>query len=134
MAHIPPMYGQTSLQYKTKKLRFELAAKYNAKKPIDEYAVNKIYFDESTGERVVDLDGTSDNPEMGIAYYNEDGDIVYEGTYAWATFNFYSSIQFNKRFSLDLALENIMDRHYRLFASGVSAPGRNFIVTLRGKF
>jgi hemoglobin/transferrin/lactoferrin receptor protein len=31
-------------------------------------------------------------------------------------------------------LENILDHHYKPFASGISAPGRNFMVTLRAAF
>jgi hemoglobin/transferrin/lactoferrin receptor protein len=33
-----------------------------------------------------------------------------------------------------MALENILDQHYKTFASGLSAPGRNFIVTLKARF
>jgi len=33
-----------------------------------------------------------------------------------------------------LAAENLMDLHYLPFSSGISAPGRNFILTIRGKF
>jgi hypothetical protein len=32
---------------------------------------------------------------------------------------------------LQAAVENIADLHYRQFASGISAAGRNFSVTLR---
>jgi hemoglobin/transferrin/lactoferrin receptor protein len=28
----------------------------------------------------------------------------------------------------------MLDQNYRVFASNISAPGRNFIVTLRGNF
>ena len=133
MAHIPPVYGQTSLAYQTKKFRLEAVAKYNAKKSIDEYAVNKISYGENINSMVIDLEGTPDNPELGIAY-KDGNEVIYEGTYAWTTFNLYSSYNFNSKLSVDLAVENITDQHYRLFASGVSAPGRNFIVTLRGKF
>ena len=34
----------------------------------------------------------------------------------------------------DFYLMNILDQNYRNFASNISAPGRNFIVTLRGSF
>mgnify|MGYP000151658336 CR=1 FL=1 len=37
-------------------------------------------------------------------------------------------------FTVQMALENILDQHYKTFASGLSAPGRNFIVTLRARF
>ena len=31
----------------------------------------------------------------------------------------------------DAEIENILDRNYRTYSSGISAPGRNFILTLR---
>ncbi|MFK7807215.1 MAG: TonB-dependent receptor [Saprospiraceae bacterium] len=133
MAHIPPIYGQTSLGYEGKKFRFEAVAKYNAAKSIDEYSVNKISKNSETGEMEIDRSGTPDNPELGIAY-TVNNTPVYEGTYAWTTYNLYASYDFSQKFSIDLAVENVMDIHYRHFASGVSAPGRNFIFTLRGKF
>jgi hemoglobin/transferrin/lactoferrin receptor protein len=32
------------------------------------------------------------------------------------------------------ALENIFDTHYRVFASGISSPGRSIRLTLRASF
>jgi len=32
------------------------------------------------------------------------------------------------------SVENIFDAHYRQFASGVSAPGRNFLIGIRTTF
>lgn len=133
MAHIPPVYGQTSLLFTKEKIRLEAVAKYNLKKPIEEYSVNDISYSEQTGTIEIDKTGTSDNPELAIAY-TVGNETIYEGTYGWATFNLYGSYAFNEKFSVDVAVENITDLHYRHFASGVSAPGRNFILTLRGKF
>jgi hemoglobin/transferrin/lactoferrin receptor protein len=36
--------------------------------------------------------------------------------------------------SLSFAVENILDHHYRTYSSGISAPGRNLIISLRGNF
>ena len=36
--------------------------------------------------------------------------------------------------NINFAIENIMDTHYRPFSSGVSAAGRNFLMTFRTKF
>ena len=133
MGHIPPTYGQTGLLFKTGKFRLETVLKYNAKKKLEEYAVSKISLDGD--QLVLDREGTSDNIEYAIAYKDHTtGNVVYEGLYGWATINFYTSYQINEKFSVDVALENLTDRHYRHFSSGISAPGRNFILTLRGKF
>lgn len=45
-----------------------------------------------------------------------------EGTPAWFTINIYASFKLHKLFSINLGLENLLDWHYRLYGSGVSAP------------
>ena len=60
--------------------------------------------------------------------------IEYLGTPAWYTLNMSAMYRFSEEFTVQLALENILDSHYKTFASGLSAPGRNFILTLRAKF
>jgi hemoglobin/transferrin/lactoferrin receptor protein len=56
------------------------------------------------------------------------------GMPAWYTANIRLTYQFNKFVSFQAACENIFDQNYRQFASNISAPGRNFILTLRGSF
>ncbi len=109
LAHIPPMYGRTSLLFKTNKIQLEAVVRYNDAKPLSEYGPA----------------GSADN---------EDEAIPGVGTLGWTTYNFYSSYKFNDRLSFNFAVENILDTHYRPFASGVSAAGRNFIVSMRGSF
>ncbi|MDD9937203.1 MAG: TonB-dependent receptor [Myxococcales bacterium] len=41
--------------------------------------------------------------------------------------------QLGEHLSLILALENVLDRGYKTFASGAYAPGRNFVAALRGE-
>ena len=108
LAHIPPTYGQTSLTYKRNKFKIEGVINYNAKKPLSEYGPP----------------GSSDNEDEATP----------EGSLAWQTYNLYSSFKLNEKYSVNLAMENIFDIHYRPFGSGVSAPGRNFIVSIRGEF
>jgi hemoglobin/transferrin/lactoferrin receptor protein len=57
-----------------------------------------------------------------------------QGMPAWYTLNLRGSVQFHRRWQLQAGLENILDRNYRHFASGFSAPGRNFMVALRTQF
>ena len=85
----------------------------------------------SGGKPVLGQSGTEDNIEYSYSRLDESGKLVYDGTLAWTTFNLYTSYDFTKQFSLHLAVENIFDLHYRPFASGISAAGRNFIVSLR---
>jgi hemoglobin/transferrin/lactoferrin receptor protein len=57
-----------------------------------------------------------------------------DGMPGWYTLNFRAGYQFNRFLNLQFGIENILDRHYRNFASGISAPGRNVMVTLRAGF
>ena len=135
--HIPPIYGQTAFKYRGKKLDLEAVIRYNGKKRARDYAINDIELDVTSecGQQVVDRTGTADNLEYGATYTpNSNCASTYYGVYSWTTFNFYSTWRFSKFLSLQVGLENITDKHYRLFASGVSAPGRNLLLTLRGKF
>jgi len=52
---------------------------------------------------------------------------------AWATFNFKSSFMVTKYVTMDAGVENILDKRYRPYSSGITAPGRNFIFALRVK-
>ncbi|MFM2196470.1 MAG: hypothetical protein RL092_2070, partial [Bacteroidota bacterium] len=45
-----------------------------------------------------------------------------------------ASYQFQENVQLMLGIENILDANYRVFASNISAPGRNVTLTLRGNF
>jgi hemoglobin/transferrin/lactoferrin receptor protein len=105
--HIPPVFGKLSMVYTVGKLRAELFMNYSGWKRLADY--NFI------GE---------DNFAYATPY----------GMPSWATVNARVNYNFSRSLSLQLACENILDQNYRNFASNISAPGRNFIVTLRGNF
>ncbi len=102
--HIPPMFGITSLKLDLSKFSGELFVRYNAWKHIKDYS--------PSGE---------DNEAYATA----------DGMPSWYTLNLRAGYHFNKTLSLQAGIENILDVHYRNFASGISAPGRNVFVTLR---
>lgn len=105
--HIPPAFGKFGMLVLQNKLRAELFVNYSAWKRIEEY-----------------------NP------FGEDNQAyaLPQGMPSWYTVNMRVTYQFNKYVGLQVACENILDQNYRVFASNISAPGRNFIVTLRGNF
>ncbi|MFA4851577.1 MAG: TonB-dependent receptor [Bacteroidales bacterium] len=105
--HIPPIFGKTSFKLEIDKFKSEFYVRYAGWKKVEDYNI--------TGE---------DN--FTTATVN--------GLPSWYTLNIMTGYQINKFISLQAGLENIMDVHYRAFASGVSAPGRNLIVALRGNF
>lgn len=104
LAHIPPFYGRTDLIVNSDPLTIAVYAKYQGWKWIEQYS--------PFGED------------------NEDQATV-KGTPAWQTFNIRVAMKLSKSFTLQAALENMLDIHYRPFASGVSAPGRNLVFTFR---
>jgi hemoglobin/transferrin/lactoferrin receptor protein len=103
--HIPPVYGMTSFQLELKKFKGSFYVMYNGWKRISQYS--------PSGE---------DNEVYATPY----------GTPAWYTLNIKASYQVMKYLNVEMGLENILDEHYRKFASGISSPGRNFIIALRG--
>lgn len=105
--HIPPLMGKTSVIYRIAGFRGELFAMYNGWKHIEDYYSN-----------------------------GEDNEIYAtpEGMPSWWTLNLRLQYRFNKFLTAQVACENILDANYRVFASGISAPGRNFIVGVRGSF
>jgi hemoglobin/transferrin/lactoferrin receptor protein len=110
LGHIPPVYGRTDLILRSAPLTVAFYAKYQ---------FDKLFIDYSpSGE---------DNENQ--AAKDENGAIF--GTPAWQTLNLRAEMQLSKSFSLQVALENMLDVHYRPFASGLSGAGRNFIFTLR---
>ena len=104
--HIPPVFGKTSISYQKDNVLAELFALYNGWKKLDQY----------------NADG-EDNAQYATA----------DGMPGWVTFNLRTSYSFQFT-TLQFAVENIFDRNYRNFASGFSAPGRNFIIAARVNF
>ncbi len=105
--HIPPFFGKTSLEYRQAKFGLELYAMYNGWKKIADY----------------NPDG-EDNQQYATP----------DGMPSWFTLNWRGNVNLCKNVQLQLGVENITDRNYRYFASGFSAPGRNFIVALRANW
>lgn len=105
--HIPPVFGKAALQYRNHKMQGEFSFLFNGKKDISDYLLN-----------------AEDNEVYATP----------EGMPAWNTLNIRLSYQIHKYLNVQLACENILDTNYRVFASGVSAPGRNIRLTLRTTF
>lgn len=55
-----------------------------------------------------------------------------DGALAWQTLNLSGSYTFSRSLTITLGIDNILDHHYRPYASGISAAGRNYILALKG--
>ncbi len=104
--HIPPVFGKTSFNLNIKKFRGEFFVEYAGWKRLKDYNL--------VGE---------DNIQYATEY----------GMPAWYTLNVRVAYQFNRILQIQLAAENLTDQNYRVFASGISAPGRNLALTLRAR-
>lgn len=105
--HIRPIYGRAGIKYQDKQLFLDFYSIFNGRKDIVDYNLN--------GE---------DNEQYAPL----------GGMPAWYTLNLKASYAFEKNFTLQAGIENIMDAQYRFFASGINAPGRNVYVALRFKY
>jgi hemoglobin/transferrin/lactoferrin receptor protein len=106
LRHTPPLFGRSSIYYKLKDLFFEFNISYSGKKSYEDLAPseqNKIYL------------------------YTPDGAL------SWFALNFMSSYELKNKFIFNFGIENILNKHYRTYSSGISAPGRNFIFGMRVK-
>lgn len=104
--HIPPLYGKAGIRFIARQFRAEANVLFNGWKRLNEYS--------ASGE---------DNLVFATS----------QGMPAWQTINLRASYQVNRHMQIQAALENVLDRNYRVFASGISAPGRNLVLTLRGR-
>jgi hemoglobin/transferrin/lactoferrin receptor protein len=104
MDHIPPVFGKSGITYSSGKLSWEAWILFNGWKRMKDY----------------NPDG-EDNGQYATP----------DGMPSWLTLNYKAGYTINKNVTIQLGIENITDRNYRYFASGFSAPGRNFYASLR---
>lgn len=104
LRHTPPVFGQSALQYQTEGAKAELFVQYNGAKEWDDLAPSE---------------------QAKTHLYSPAGSLP------WHTWNLRLSYQLNKHLQLNSGLENIFDKHYRPYSSGISAAGRNLYLTLR---
>lgn len=129
--HIPPANGFTNLTFQSGRFKVSGVVRYNMAKKISRYGVSDLSLGPN-GELVIGRSGTEDNLEYAYTHVDaQTGKTVQDGTLAWTTYNLYTAFDLSKNFTLHAAVENITDLHYRPFSSGVSAAGRNFILSLR---
>jgi hemoglobin/transferrin/lactoferrin receptor protein len=105
--HIPPSYGRLGIKHGNEKWNAEVFSVFNGWKRIADYNLN-----------------------------GEDNEIyaTKDGMPSWMTLNFASYYNPRKNISVGFQIENITDLNYRYFASGISAVGRNYIISCKLSF
>ncbi len=110
--HAAPAFGQTKLTFKHKKLTIQFYAIY------------------SDGVRHEQLN-EEEKQRPAIYAKNADGKPY---SPAWQTFNLKAMYEVKSFISLQAGVENISDLRYRPYSSGLVAPGRNFMVSIKAGF
>lgn len=111
LRHAAPTFGSAHLFYEHRKFRMEFYVVYNAKMDYEDLALTE---------------------RLNLSYARDENGKPYVA--AWHTFNFKSSVNFNQYTTLTFGIENITNVLYRPYSSGINAPGRNFIISLRTRF
>ena len=104
LRHTTPVFGSASVNYQRRKLRGEFFLRFNGK---------RSYAKLPPSER--------NKPHLYTS----------EGSLAWYTLNVRGNYQINKVIGVNMTVENILDHHYRTYSSGISAPGRNIVISIR---
>ncbi len=110
--HVPPAFGALHLIFKTEKFRADVFSEYNSEIPYENLADSER---DKAFMYAVDDNGNPFSP-------------------AWITLNLNLSYQINKTFRLRGGIENIFDKQYRPYSSGIVASGRNFFFSLAASF
>jgi len=109
MRHAAPVFGATHLVYSSSKLTADLYALYNGARKYEDMPPTEV---EKPYMYATDLNGNPWSPE-------------------WVTLNFKATYNLTKWAVINAGVENILDLRYRPYSSGIVAPGRNFIISLR---
>ncbi len=110
LSHIPPLYGQAVLRYAKARWTAGATTRFNGWKRWEDYAPA----------------GSSDNEDLAIPEV---------GTPAWTVVDVDAAlISFRQNCRCRRRRAMSGDLYYRPFSSGVGAPGRSFVVGVRGSF
>ena len=120
MSSIPPLFGNVGLVYRYEKVEAGANLRFNARKKITEYNLTE------------GIDNQDETPVIN-ALATEDLQRYY-GSPSWYSLNLFSTYTFNPTWSVQGMVSNVLDTHYKEFASGVSAPGRNLSLIFRATF
>lgn len=106
LSHIPPLYGRLGITYDQDQWTASAQLRFNGSKPLDQYG------------------GSVDNIELATPV----------GTPAWYVIDLSAQRRLGDCWQLEVGIDNLLNRFYRPFASGVNGPGFGVIAGLRFSF
>ncbi|MFD1616461.1 TonB-dependent receptor [Gelatiniphilus marinus] len=107
--HVAPSFGNSHLVWSYKDLIIDVFANYNNELSFNQLAPSEIGKDYIYA---IDKNGKPYAP-------------------SWSTLNLRTQYQLNNSTTLTASLENIADKRYKTYSSGIAAAGRNFILSLK---
>jgi len=107
--HVAPGFGNTHITFEKNKVKYDAFIEYNNELSFNQLAPSEI-------------------DKAYLYAQNENGNPYAP---SWYTLNFRSQYQLNSAISIVATLENITNQRYRTYSSGITAPGRNFIMALK---
>lgn len=110
--HVAPTFGNTHLIWKKERWTLDAYAAYNG----------SFDFEDLSPE-------VNDSPELFAVDANGNPFAP-----SWYTLNLSSQYKLNDHWNFTANLENITDQRYRTYASGISAAGRNLILSAKYSF
>ncbi|MDT7831137.1 TonB-dependent receptor [Flavobacteriaceae bacterium S356] len=121
LSSIPPLFGQFDVRYKyDSKIEIGANLRFNAKKDITDFNITEG-IDNHDLTPIVDENATNELDK-------------YFGSPSWVTLGVNGRYIANNNWTFQGSIDNIFDQHYREFASGISAPGRNFSFSVIANF
>lgn len=110
--HAAPMFGSSRLRYSSKGLTMEIAALFSEGRTFDQLPREE---QDKTEIYAQDKQGKPYSP-------------------GWHCLNFRVSYLVDKNWTISAGVENLTDRRYRPYSSGIAAAGRNVVISTRLKF
>lgn len=110
--HAAPLFGVAHLHYEEGRLSMQV-------------------FTQFQGERAHSNLSVEERPKDEIYALDANGNTFAP---AWYTLNFSMRYILNETFSISAGMENITDRRYRPYSSGISGAGRNVNLAVRARF
>lgn len=112
LRHVPPTFGSSHLIYEIQKLYLDLYVNYSAKIDFDQLAPDE-----------------QDKPHL---YLPDDNGNPHSPS--WWTLNVKSNYKLNQKIILGAGVENVLDKRYKTYSSGIVSPGINFVFSMNVKF
>ena len=107
-AHVAPLFGGIHIAYRNKGALIDLYSNFNGAIDYDELALSERGDSHLYAK---DPDGNPYSP-------------------SWWTLNLKAQVSLSKHSYISGGLENILDKRYRMYTSGISSPGRNLIISI----